>query len=92
MVEAGTIIVVAMTAVLATSVDNLAILVALFARFRGRGLPVIIGHVVMTAAVVVAAYLLGEAAARAPVEYVGLLGAVPLAIGFYWLCRFGPRG
>ncbi len=83
--EAGTIIVVAMTAVLATGVDNLAILVALFARFRGRALPVMIGQVTTTAAVVVAAYFLGEAAARLPVEYVGLLGVVPLAIGLYWL-------
>ncbi len=80
-----TIIAVSMTALFATSIDNLAILVALYARFRGRALLVTTAYLGTTTLVVVAAWFLGETAARAPIEYVGLLGFVPLAIGLYWL-------
>lgn len=85
MMDAMTILAVSMTALFATSIDNLAILVALYARFRGRALLVTMAHLGTTTFVVIAAWFLGEAAARAPVEYVGLLGVVPLTIGVYWL-------
>ena len=84
MTDALTIITVAFTAYLATNVDNLVILIALYSRFRGRAVFVTIGQLITTIGVIVAAWLLGEAAALAPVEYVGLLGLVPLTIGLYW--------
>lgn len=87
MTDLVAILAVSITALLATSMDNLAILVALYARFRGRALLVTLGHLAATAVVVVAAWFLGESAAYVPIDYVGLLGLVPLAIGLYWLYR-----
>lgn len=87
MTDLVAILAVSITALLATSMDNLAILVALYARFRGRALLVTLGHLATTAVVVVAAWFLGESAAYVPIDYVGLLGLVPLAIGLYWLYR-----
>ena len=85
MIEALTIIVIGFTAFLATNVDNLVVLVALYSRFHGRELVVTLGQSLTTVIVLFAAWMLGEAADRAPVEYVGWIGLVPLAIGVYWL-------
>lgn len=84
MTDELTIFAIGFAAFLATNVDNLVILVALYSRFKGRALFVTVGQLGTTIAVILAAWLLGEAAALAPVEYVGLLGFVPLTVGLYW--------
>ena len=78
---------IAALAYLGTNVDNFAILVALYGRFSGRAAAVTMAHAVLTGVLLAVAAIVGRLGDRLPVEYIGLLGIVPLTLGCYWLYR-----
>ncbi len=88
MTEIPTIIAVSIFAFLATNMDNFAILSALFARYRDARSSVFAGHLLAVGLTLLAAGLLGEAANAVPVQYLGYLGIVPIAMGLYWMFRW----
>ena len=87
MADPASIVLVTALAYLATNVDNVALLVALFSRFRGRGVFVFAGHLVAVMTILITASLAGEAANLAGPRYLGYLGIVPVSLGSYWLYR-----
>lgn len=74
-------------AFVATNLDNLLLLIALNARYAGRPLPVVAGYFAAMLVVGAMALAIGKLAGNAPVEYLGLLGVVPVAIGTVSLVR-----
>ncbi len=75
------IIPVAASAYAATNMDNLLLLVGLLARYRKHTASVIAGFFACTLLLVIVGLLIGKAANVVPVQYLGLLGFVPIAIG-----------
>ncbi len=88
MTEVSTIITVSVLAYLATNMDNFAILTALFAKFRSDGSSVLMGHLLSVGATLLVASLIGEAVNVVPVQYLGYLGIVPIAMGVFWIFRW----
>jgi cadmium resistance protein CadD (predicted permease) len=82
-----TIIPVAAAAYIATNLDNLALLVTLLARHRNQTGFVAGGYLVCMMILGFAGFWIGAAAGTAPVEYLGLLGLVPVSIGVMELVR-----
>ena len=72
---------VAASAFVATNLDNLILLVALLARYQGNRYNVIAGYLVGAFLLGLAGFLVAELADQAPVQYLGLLGIVPITIG-----------
>lgn len=87
MIDALPLAGIAALAYLGTNVDNFAILVALYGRFPGRAAAIMTSHAVLTGLLVALAALMSRLGDRLPVEYIGFLGVVPLALGCYWLYR-----
>ena len=87
MTDLVAIVLVTTLAYLATNMDNVAVLVALFARFRGRAVFVFAGHLLAVTVILLVAALVGEATTSVGLRYLGYLGVVPLALGCYWLYR-----
>ena len=81
------ILLVTAGAFVATNLDNLLLLVALNTRYAGRPLPVVAGYFAAMLVVGALALAIGKLAGNAPVEYLGLLGVVPVAIGAVSLAR-----
>ena len=81
--------VIPLTAVayMATNLDNFALLVTLLARYRAQDRAVRLGYLASMLILMIAAYLIGRAAVFLPVEYLGLLGIVPVIIGVYGIVR-----
>lgn len=75
------IIPVAAAAYVATNLDNFILLVALLARYRKQTAYVISGFFASTLILVLVGMWIGKAANIVPVEYLGLLGFVPISIG-----------
>jgi cadmium resistance protein CadD (predicted permease) len=75
------IIPVAAAAYVATNLDNFILLVALLARYRKHTAYVISGFFASTLILVLVGMWIGKAANIVPVEYLGLLGFVPISIG-----------
>jgi len=75
------IIPVAAAAYAATNLDNFILLVALLARYRKHTANVIAGFFVCTLIFALVGIWIGKAADFVPVEYLGLLGFVPISIG-----------
>jgi cadmium resistance protein CadD (predicted permease) len=71
----------------ATNLDNLLLLVALNTRHADRPLPVLAGYFAAMLVVGALALTVGKLAGKAPVQYLGLLGVVPMAIGTASLVR-----
>ena len=71
----------------ATNLDNLVLLVALYARYDDRPTLVAAGYVGGMLMVGLIAFIVGKIAGNAPVEYLGLLGVVPVGIGVWSLVR-----
>ena len=82
-----TIIPVTAAAYLATNLDNFTLLVSLLARYRGRTVFVSLGYLSSMMVLGFVAFWIGEAADQAPVEYLGLLGLVPISVGIAGLVR-----
>ena len=75
------IIPVAAAAYVATNLDNFILLVALLARYRKRMAHVVAGFLAATLIFALVGMWIGKAADIVPVEYLGLLGFVPISIG-----------
>ena len=87
MSDALAVIAVTAGAFVATNLDNLLLLVALYARYNDRPRQVAAGYVGGMLMVGLIAFIIGKIAGNAPVEYLGLLGVVPLGIGVWSLIR-----
>ena len=75
------IIPIAAGAYVATNLDNFILLVALLARYRNHTLNVIAGYFACMLILGFVGLWIGKAANIAPVQYLGLLGFVPISIG-----------
>ncbi len=75
------IIPVAASAFIATNLDNLVLLVSLLARYQGNRFSVIAGYLVCALLLGLAGFSVAAVADLAPVQYLGLLGIVPITIG-----------
>jgi cadmium resistance protein CadD (predicted permease) len=82
-----TVIPVAAGAYLATNLDNLALLIVVLTNFRDRRGTVVAGYVAGAFILAAAGFLIGGAAGALPVEYLGFLGIVPMAIGVVGIGR-----
>jgi len=82
-----TIIPVAAAAYIATNLDNLVLLVTLLARHRNQTWFVAAGYLLCMLILGFAGFWIGAATGAAPVEYLGLLGLVPVSIGAIELVR-----
>ena len=82
-----TVIVVAASAYVATNLDNLTLLVVLLSTFRDRKAAVISGFAAGAVLIGLASFIIGGAAGAAPVEYLGLLGIVPITLGVIGIGR-----
>ena len=74
-------------AFIATNMDNLVLLVSLLVRYRGNRFHVIAGYLACAVVLVLMGYSVAAAADLMPVEYLGLLGLVPITIGAAGLVR-----
>ncbi len=81
------IIPIAAGAYVATNLDNFILLVSLLARYRKHTSSVVAGYFACMLILGFAGFWIGAAADNAPVEYLGLLGFVPIAIGVVELYR-----
>jgi cadmium resistance protein CadD (predicted permease) len=68
-------------AFMATNLDNLVLMVGLFGRYSDRRHEVLFGYLVGMLIIAAVTYYVGKLAGTAPVEYLGLLGIVPVLIG-----------
>ncbi len=75
------IIPIAAGAYVATNLDNLILLVSLLARYRNHTSNVVAGYFACMLILGFVGLWIGKAANIAPVEYLGLLGFVPISIG-----------
>jgi cadmium resistance protein CadD (predicted permease) len=75
------VIPVAAGAYAATNLDNFILLVALLARYRNHRAIVIAGFFASTLVLAIVGLWIGKAANFVPVQYLGLLGFVPISIG-----------
>jgi len=75
------IIPIAAGAYVATNVDNFIVLVSLLARYRNRTSKVVAAYFACMLILGFVGYWVGKAAGNVPVEYLGLLGFVPISIG-----------
>ena len=74
-------------AFIATNLDNLVLLVSLLARYRGNHFHVIAAYLSCAFVLVLMGFSVAAAADLAPVEYLGLLGLVPITIGATGIVR-----
>jgi cadmium resistance protein CadD (predicted permease) len=81
------IVPIAAGAFIATNMDNLVLLVSLLARYRGNRFYVITGYLSCALVLVLMGFSVAAAADLAPVEYLGLLGLVPITIGATGIVR-----
>ena len=81
MFNAFIIVPVAAGAYIATNLDNLVLLVSLLGRYRGGKTQVIAGYFACVLLLTLMGFWLAAAADRAPVQYLGFLGIVPIALG-----------
>jgi cadmium resistance protein CadD (predicted permease) len=75
------IIPIAAGAYVATNLDNFILLVSLLARYRNHTSNVVAGYFICMLILGFVGLWIGKAANIAPVEYLGLLGFVPISIG-----------
>jgi cadmium resistance protein CadD (predicted permease) len=68
-------------AFIATNLDNLVLLVSLLARYRSNRFHVIAGYISCALILGLMGFIIAAAADLAPVQYLGLLGLVPITIG-----------
>lgn len=86
-----TIIPVAAGAYIATNLDNFVLLVSLLARYRNNRINVVAGFLTCMLILGVIGFWISEAARFLPLEYLGLLGLVPLSIGAIGIMRLVRR-
>ena len=81
------IVPIAAGAYVATNLDNFILLVSLLARYGKHTSGVVAGYFACMLILGFVGYWIGAAADNAPVEYLGLLGFVPISIGAVELYR-----
>lgn len=81
MLDVAFVIAVAAGAFMATNLDNLVLLVGLLGRYSDRRYGVMFGYLASMLIVAVVTYYVGKLAGAAPVNYLGLLGIIPVLIG-----------
>lgn len=81
------IIGVAAVAFIGTNLDNLLLLVAMYARYERQPGTVTAGYFAGMLAVGLIAVLIGEVGEFIPLAYLGLLGVVPIAMGVFALWK-----
>jgi cadmium resistance protein CadD (predicted permease) len=81
------IVPIAAGAYVATNLDNFILLVSLLARYRIHTTNVVAGYFSFMLILGFVSFWIGKAADFAPVEYLGLLGFVPISIGAVELVR-----
>ena len=81
------IIPIAAGAYVATNLDNFILLVSMLARYRNHTPNVVAGYFGSLLFLVFVGFWIGKAASIVPVEYLGLLGLVPISIGAVELIR-----
>jgi len=74
-------------AFVATNLDNLVLLVALYSRYSDRRHEVMFGYLCGMLIVAIVTYGIGRLAGTAPVGYLGLLGIIPVLIGLAAIFR-----
>jgi cadmium resistance protein CadD (predicted permease) len=82
-----TIVPIAAGAFIATNLDNLILLVSLLARYRSQKSHVVAAYFVYVFVIGLLGFGIGATAEFVPVEYLGLLGIAPIAIGTLELAR-----
>ena len=82
-----TIVPIAASAYIATNLDNFVLLVSLLARYRQKTPYVVTGYLVCMLVLGLVGFLIGEVANSAPVDYLGLLGFVPISIGLVGIIK-----
>ena len=92
MLDAILIALIALVAALATGIDNLIVLSGLLALSGTRRSPVFRGYMVGSLVPLAGAWLVARAGTLVPVEYLGLLGLVPLVLGVLQLSAQQRRG
>ena len=79
----------------ATNFDNLALLTSWLLAARGRSRPILIGHLLGMFVLLALSSGFGLAASLVPIEWIGFLGVIPIALGLmelkqlYGLSRTG---
>ena len=71
----------------ATNLDNFLLLVALLARYRKHTVNVVAGFIAGTLILACVGWWIGKAANVVPVQYLGLLGFVPISMGIMELIK-----
>jgi cadmium resistance protein CadD (predicted permease) len=79
--EVLSLIPLAAVAFIATNLDNLVLLIAFLSRFIRTRVQVIGGYLAGAAAIIVLGFCVGVLADRMPLQYLGYLGAIPVALG-----------
>ena len=87
MLDVVLVIGVAAGAFMATNLDNLVLLIALFGRYSDRRYEVMFGYLAGMSIIAAATYYVGKLAGAAPVQYLGLLGIIPVLIGLVAIVR-----
>ena len=87
MIDVLTIIAVTAGAFIGTNLDNLVLLVALYSRFEKRSSMVTAGYFAGMTLIAVACFIIGEASSFIPLDYLGLLGVIPVVMGVVGLLQ-----
>ena len=87
MLDSLFVIGVASAAFMATNLDNLVLMVALFGRYSDRRYEVMFGYLAGMLIIAAITYYVGKLAGEAPVEYLGFLGVIPVMIGLVEVYR-----
>jgi cadmium resistance protein CadD (predicted permease) len=91
MAEIFTIIAVTAGAYIGTNLDNLVLLIALYARYKQHSGLVSAGYVAGMLVIAAICLLIGEVGELIPITYLGLLGVIPIMTGCIALLRLSRR-
>lgn len=81
------IIAVTAGAFIGTNLDNLILLVALYSRFQKQSSMVTAGYFAGMTIIAVVCFMVGEAGNFIPLDYLGLLGVIPIVMGVVGLLQ-----
>lgn len=87
MLDSALVVVVSAGAFVATNLDNLVLMVGLFGRYSDRRSEVMFGYLSGMLIIAAVTFYVGKLAGAAPVQYLGLLGIVPVLIGLAAIIR-----
>jgi cadmium resistance protein CadD (predicted permease) len=87
MFDVAIVIGVAAGAFMATNLDNLVLMIGLFGRYSDRRHEVLFGYLAGMLIIGAVTFYVGKLAGYAPVQYLGLLGIVPVLIGLTEIVR-----